>query len=126
MTKIKFLVVTTRTVNNHSFSTFSSSLDCHIVEIDVKGPGEPGNEFSVQTIRRNPAATGAVTGSATYASFLSSLLGKPSDANHKFKIYVRTISYVVIAQQQVIYSPSEVLLSKTGDWMKIITRDLTI
>ena len=52
------------------------SLDCHIVEIDVKGPGQPSNEFSVKTIRRNPAAAGVVTGSATYGSFWSSVLRK--------------------------------------------------
>eukprot|EP00795_Rhopilema_esculentum_P015327 gene15327-6544_t len=50
------------------------SLDCHIVEVDVQGPGQPPNQFSVKTIRRNPAATGFVTGSATYASFWSSVL----------------------------------------------------
>ncbi|XP_066498663.1 aspartate dehydrogenase domain-containing protein [Hoplias malabaricus] len=42
----------------------------HLVEIEVTGH----NGFSVQTVRRNPAKLGAVTGSATYKSFWSSLL----------------------------------------------------
>ena len=45
-------------------------LDAHIVEIDVQGAGG----FSVNTTRHNPAAPGAVTGNATYNSFLSSML----------------------------------------------------
>merc|ERR1712203_365176 len=49
--------------------------DWHIIEVTVEGPvGPAGNKFSVNTVRRNPANPGAVTGSATYASFLSSLL----------------------------------------------------
>ncbi|XP_040565415.1 aspartate dehydrogenase domain-containing protein [Lepeophtheirus salmonis] len=49
-------------------------LDWHEVRVDVIGPlQEDGNHFSVETIRRNPAKPGAVTGSATYASFQSSL-----------------------------------------------------
>nr|XP_032815791.1 putative L-aspartate dehydrogenase [Petromyzon marinus] len=51
----------------------SSLPDWHIVEIEVRGVGDP--PFSVTTTRRNPALPGAVTGNATYASFLSSLLG---------------------------------------------------
>lgn len=54
------------------------SLDAHIVEVDVLGPGAEQNLFTVKTIRHNPAASGAVTGNATYASFLSSLLGAHS------------------------------------------------
>lgn len=45
--------------------------DWHIVEVEVWGP----NGFNVKTTRSNPAAVGAVTGTATYASFLSSMLG---------------------------------------------------
>lgn len=45
--------------------------DWHIVEVEVWGP----NGFNVKTVRSNPAAVGAVTGTATYASFLSSMLG---------------------------------------------------
>jgi len=49
--------------------------DWHIVEVEVEGPtGPAGGQFNVRTVRKNPAAPGAVTGSATYASFLSSLL----------------------------------------------------
>merc|ERR1719507_1157584 len=47
----------------------------HVVEVDVGGPiGPGGNNFQVKTVRSNPAGAGAVTGSATYASFLSSLV----------------------------------------------------
>ena len=54
------------------------SLNSHIVEVDVTGPGggDGGGGFSVKTVRYNPASSGVVTGKATYASFLSSLLGK--------------------------------------------------
>lgn len=53
----------------------NSSLQAHVIVIDAKGPKrEDGTRFSVSTQRVNPAASGAVTGSATYASFLSSML----------------------------------------------------
>ncbi|KAM9471602.1 LOW QUALITY PROTEIN: aspartate dehydrogenase domain-containing protein [Salvelinus alpinus] len=44
--------------------------DYHVVEVEVTG----ANGFTVHTVRRNPAKLGAVTGSATYNSFWSSLL----------------------------------------------------
>lgn len=37
------------------------------------GPEVAGKRFNVKTIRKNPADPGAVTGTATYASFLSSM-----------------------------------------------------
>ena len=50
------------------------SLTAHIVEVEAEGrPGADGQRFSCRTVRYNPAAPGAVTGSATYASFFSSL-----------------------------------------------------
>lgn len=51
--------------------------DWHVVQIDVWGQGdiENGTAFHCQTIRKNPSKLGLVTGSATYASFLSSVLG---------------------------------------------------
>ncbi|CAH1801390.1 unnamed protein product [Owenia fusiformis] len=54
-----------------------NSLDFHIVEVEAWGPGniEQGTAFHVRTVRKNPAKVGAVSGKATYASFLSSLLG---------------------------------------------------
>ena len=45
-------------------------LTAHIVQVDVEGPGG----FTVGSTRYNPAKKGAVTGNATYASFLSSML----------------------------------------------------
>lgn len=55
----------------------SSLTDWHIVEVDAWGAGDIGADkvFHVHTVRRNPASVGAVTGSATYASFLSSIMG---------------------------------------------------
>jgi len=77
------------------------SLHSHVVEVHVRGPssvlssqsgislptsssaeqsrdGDEGAEeeqvFRVDTIRHNPAQKGAVTGNATYASFLASML----------------------------------------------------
>ncbi|KAH3877571.1 aspartate dehydrogenase domain-containing protein-like [Dreissena polymorpha] len=47
----------------------------HIVQVDVWGPGDiaAGTAFHCQTVRRNPAIIGQVTGSATYASFMCSV-----------------------------------------------------
>jgi len=57
---------------------YCSATDWHIVEIDVHGtPNEDtGDSLHVHTVRRNPSARGRVTGSATLASFLSSVLRK--------------------------------------------------
>lgn len=41
----------------------------------TSGPGDQA--FTVTSSRRNPAFPGAVTGSATFVAFWSSLLGKP-------------------------------------------------
>jgi len=50
------------------------SLNAHIVEVDVTGPTINENEeFTVRTVRYNPCQMGAVTGSATYASFANSM-----------------------------------------------------
>jgi aspartate dehydrogenase len=48
----------------------AENADAHVVEIEVTGRGG----FHVSTRRHNPARVGAVTGAATFASFLSSLL----------------------------------------------------
>ena len=58
-----------------SFSYCSSliRLERHVVVVDVRGPGGE-NGFRVVTERSNPAEKGAVTGTATFASFLSSML----------------------------------------------------
>ena len=46
-----------------------------LIKVEVGGPvGPGGHNFQVKTVRSNPAGAGAVTGSATYASFLSSLV----------------------------------------------------
>jgi len=46
------------------------ALQSHVIEVDVVGQ----NGFKVQTIRDNPAGVGAVTGRATFDSFLCSIL----------------------------------------------------
>lgn len=51
-----------------------ASLTAHVITIEVEGPSGAAGTFEVSTRRYNPAAVGAVTGNATYASFLSSLL----------------------------------------------------
>ena len=49
--------------------------DWHVVEVEVTGATERGGrDFTVKTVRSNPTDPGAVTGSATYQSFYSSLL----------------------------------------------------
>jgi len=50
----------------------------HVIDIEIEGPTDPetGHTFTVRTTRHNPAALAVVTGSATYSSFLSSLLSK--------------------------------------------------
>lgn len=48
-----------------------TSLDAHVIEISAVGPGNPA--FTVHTVRFNPAQPGAVTGNATYDSFVSSM-----------------------------------------------------
>jgi len=50
-------------------------LDWHVIDVEVTGPThEGGRTFSTKTTRRNPADPGAVTGTATFASFFSSVL----------------------------------------------------
>lgn len=50
------------------------SLTAHVIEVEVIGPtNSSGDTFNVKTVRYNPAAQNAVTGSATYVSFVSSL-----------------------------------------------------
>ena len=64
---------------NECYCNYSSSLtEWHVVQVDAWGPGNIADDtaFHCQTIRRNPAKIGAVTGSATYASFLSSVIGE--------------------------------------------------
>lgn len=50
------------------------ALETHVIEIEVSGkPLADGSVFQCKTNRVNPAPPGAVTGTATYASFHSSL-----------------------------------------------------
>lgn len=54
---------------------FGSLLDWHVIEVEVTGPSQAdGRTFTTKTIRKNPADPGAVTGTATFGSFFSSLL----------------------------------------------------
>ncbi|XP_045437582.1 putative L-aspartate dehydrogenase isoform X2 [Pipistrellus kuhlii] len=53
-----------------------SLTDMHVVDVELRGPpGPTGQSFAVHTHRENPAAPGAVTGSATVTAFWRSLLG---------------------------------------------------
>jgi len=54
----------------------NAQLQSHDIEIEIEGPvnKDTGQPFRCVTRRINPAAVGAVTGSATYVSFFSSLL----------------------------------------------------
>lgn len=54
----------------------------HVVTVQVRGK----NGFEVETVRRNPAKLGAVTGSATFLSFWNSLLR--ANGKEKGKIHV--------------------------------------
>ena len=56
---------------------FVFSLACHVVEVEVRGPGPDGNNFAVKISRTNPAASGNVTGKQTFVSLLSSIKGEP-------------------------------------------------
>ncbi|NXA44120.1 ASPD dehydrogenase, partial [Eudromia elegans] len=47
--------------------------DWHVVEVEVTGAGDQGRALRVTSTRRNPAAPGAVTGTATRDAFWSSL-----------------------------------------------------
>lgn len=50
-------------------------LTAHVVEVALEGPPNAhGDRFRLDLARYNPADPGAVTGSATYASFFASLL----------------------------------------------------
>lgn len=48
----------------------------HVIEIEAVGVGPQGRRFSSVTVRRNPSDRGAVTGSATFATFAASMLGE--------------------------------------------------
>ena len=76
----------------HKVLMYCSETDCHIVEIDVQGvPNDnTGQSLRVHTVRRNPSARGQVTGSATLASFLSSML-------RKFRLAFSSFSYTFLS-----------------------------
>ena len=50
------------------------SLEHHITEVSLFGPGEPNKRYSLELIRKSPAGAGAVTSSATFDTFLASML----------------------------------------------------
>jgi aspartate dehydrogenase len=50
-------------------------LEAHVIDVEVRGKPLPsGHCFACHTRRDNPAPPGAITGQATFVSFLSSLL----------------------------------------------------
>jgi len=50
------------------------NLNHHITEVSLYGPGSPEERFSLDLIRKSPAGAGAVTSSATFDTFLMSML----------------------------------------------------
>jgi len=49
-------------------------LNHHITEVSLYGPGKEDERFSLDLIRKSPAGAGAVTSSATFDTFLMSML----------------------------------------------------
>jgi predicted dinucleotide-utilizing enzyme len=49
-------------------------LEHHITEVSLFGEGPPESRYSLDLIRRSPAGAGAVTSSATFDSFLASMV----------------------------------------------------
>ena len=70
----------------------------HIIRVDVAGTKLPnGAQLTISTERKNPADTGAVTGSATYASFASSVLSTWEDLRKRLmKRWVSHGSFMVV------------------------------
>ena len=59
----------------HGELIVDSSLDAHVITVDARGHPRPdGSCFRAVSTRHNPAQHGAVTGSATLVSFVSSML----------------------------------------------------
>ena len=50
-----------------------TTLEHHITEVSLFGPGTADKRFSLELVRKSPAGVGAVTSSATFDSFLRSL-----------------------------------------------------
>ena len=60
----------------HGELIVDSSLDAHVITVDARGhPRSDGSYFRAVSTRHNPAQHGAVTGSATLVSFVSSMVG---------------------------------------------------
>lgn len=51
-----------------------TTLEHHITEVSLFGPGEPNTRYSLELIRKSPAGAGAVTSSATFDTFLASMI----------------------------------------------------
>ena len=60
----------------HGELVVDRSLTAHVITVDARGHSRSsdGSYFRALSTRTNPAKHGAVTGSATYVSFLSSML----------------------------------------------------
>ncbi len=51
-----------------------STLEHHITEVSLYGAGNPNTRYSLDLIRKSPAGAGAVTSSATFDTFLASMI----------------------------------------------------
>ena len=60
--------------NVHATLIANPQLEHHITEVSLFGSGSPDKRYSLELIRKSPAGAGAVTSSATFDSFLSSML----------------------------------------------------
>ena len=58
----------------HATLIADATLEHHITEVSLYGSGEPHERYSLDLIRKSPAGAGAVTSSATFDSFLASML----------------------------------------------------
>eukprot|EP01120_Amphizonella_sp_Union-15-10_P003646 TRINITY_DN14053_c0_g1_i1.p1 TRINITY_DN14053_c0_g1~~TRINITY_DN14053_c0_g1_i1.p1 ORF type:complete len:282 (-),score=45.24 TRINITY_DN14053_c0_g1_i1:82-927(-) len=65
----------------HAVLISDERLKTHEIEICVSGPESDIGKFTVRVVRSNPATVGSVTGTATFASFLSSLINAGGRGN---------------------------------------------
>lgn len=109
-----------------------SLADYHLVEVEVTG----SDGFSVKTVRRNPAKLGAVTGSATYSSFWSSLLGTSKNTTlwpfYKGCVHVRVFQikcvvfqFAEVMEEESICAEEEEGCCRNGAHTHIHTHTLT-
>ena len=58
----------------HATLIADRSLEHHITEVSLYGAGSPEERYSLELIRKSPAGAGSVTSSATFDTFLASMI----------------------------------------------------